>query len=203
MPAIAAPHTPPAPLTVLTEDTARSLGFEVTELAQFATTTRMPTEAEQEALQALVGPKYTVTVTRPSTTETQGALMVLALISAFITLTAAALATGLAAAEGRQDLTTLAAVGAAPSLRKLLTLSQTGVIAGLGGFLGTAAGVGCSLAVLAALNVGYSQTLPSPPPNPLTVPWPTIAIALFVVPATAMLGAALFTRSRLPIERRA
>ncbi|KOV85470.1 hypothetical protein ADL03_12365 [Nocardia sp. NRRL S-836] len=203
VPGMAAPHSPPAPLSVLSEDTARSLGFEVVPLAQFATTTRTPTEAEQEALQAAVGPKYTVTVTRPSTTETQGALTVLALISAFITLAAAALATGLAAAEGRRDLTTLAAVGAAPSLRKLLTLSQTGVIAGLGSLLGTTAGVACSLAVLAALNVGYARTWPSPPPNPLTVPWPNIAIALFVVPLAAMLGAALFTRSRLPVERRA
>jgi putative ABC transport system permease protein len=34
------------------------------------------------------------------------------------------------------------------------------------------------------------------------LPWLNVAIALLVVPVTAMLGAGLLTRSRLPIERR-
>ena len=88
------------------------------------------------------------------------------------------------------------------TLRKLLSLSQAGVIAGIGGFLGTAAGVGSALALLASLNVGYARSWPQPELNPLTIPWPNIVISLLVVPGVAMLGAALFTRSRLPIERR-
>ncbi|MEE3920093.1 hypothetical protein V2I01_23200 [Micromonospora sp. BRA006-A] len=39
------------------------------------------------------------------------------------------------------------------------------------------------------------------PPYPVTVPGVTLAV-LVVVPLVAMGGAALFTRSRLPIERR-
>jgi putative ABC transport system permease protein len=192
-----------APLAVMTEQTARTLGFEVAAFTMWATTTRLPTQAEEDALTAaLSGGEYEVNVARPAESEVQRSLNILGLVAGIITLAAAALATGLAAADGRRDLTTLAAVGATPTLRKLLSLSQAGVIAGLGGLLGTAAGVGSALALLAALNVGYADHWPQPPLNPMTVPWPNVLISLLVVPATAMLGAALFTRSRLPIERR-
>lgn len=201
-PGFVAPRRQQAPLAVMTEETARSLGFLVTTFTMYATTTRMPTEDEQEALTAALGGEYEVHVDRPTESDVQQALTILGLVAGMITLAAAALATGLAAADGRRDLTTLAAVGATPTLRKLLSLSQAGVIAGIGGLLGTAAGVGSALALLAALNVGYASFWPQPAPNPLTIPWPNIAISLLVVPAVAMLGAALFTRSRLPIERR-
>lgn len=197
-----APRRQQAPLALMTEETARSLGFPVTTFTMYATTTRMPTEDEQDALTAALGGEYEVHVDRPTESDVQQALSILGLVAGMITLAAAALATGLAAADGRRDLTTLAAVGATPALRKLLSLSQAGVIAGIGGLLGTAAGVGSALALLSALNVGYTSFWPQPELNPLTIPWPNIAISLLVVPGTAMLGAALFTRSRLPIERR-
>lgn len=201
-PGTATPNRDHAPIALMTEETAKSLGFTTSTFTVYGTTTRMPTEAEQDALSAALGGEYEVHVDRPTESDVQQALSILGLVAGLITLAAAALATGLAAADGRRDLTTLAAVGATPSLRKLLSLSQAGVIAGLGGLLGTTAGTGSGLALLAALNVGYTKTWPQPQPNPLAVPWPNIAISLLVVPATAMLGAALFTRSRLPIERR-
>ncbi|MFS8098826.1 hypothetical protein LFM09_16990 [Lentzea alba] len=198
----ATPQRQKAPLALMTEETAKSLGFKVSTFTMYATTTRMPTESEQDALTAALGGEYEVHVDRPTESDDQQALGILGLVAGIITLAATALATGLAAADGRKDLTTLAAVGASPSLRKLLSLSQAGVIAGTGGFLGTAAGVGSALALLAALNVGYENHWPQPELNPLTIPWPNVLISLLVVPAVAMLGAALFTRSRLPIERR-
>ncbi|GHH63842.1 FtsX-like permease family protein [Lentzea cavernae] len=201
-PGHATPQRRPAPLAVMTEETARSLGYGVSAFTMYATTTRMPTEQEQDALTAALGGEYEVHVDRPTASDVQQALTILGLVAGLITLAAAALATGLAAADGRKDLTTLAAVGATPSLRKLLSLSQAGVIAGLGGLLGTAAGAASALALLAALNAGYADLWPQPELNPLTIPWPTTTISLLVVPAVAMLGAALFTRSRLPIERR-
>jgi putative ABC transport system permease protein len=191
-----------APMAMMTEQTARTLGHDVSTFTMYATTTRMPTEQEQDALTAALGGEYEVHVDRPTESDVQQTLSLLGLVAGIITLAAAALATGLAAADGRRDLTTLAAVGATPTLRKLLSLSQAGVIAGIGGLLGTAAGVGSALALLAALNVGYTNRWPTPELNPLAIPWPNIAISLLVVPAAAMLGAALFTRSRLPIERR-
>ncbi|MDX8054383.1 FtsX-like permease family protein, partial [Lentzea sp. BCCO 10_0798] len=48
----ATPQRHPAPLAVMTEETARSLGYDVSTFTMYATTTRMPTEAEQEALTA-------------------------------------------------------------------------------------------------------------------------------------------------------
>lgn len=201
-PGRAIPQRLKAPLAMMTEETARSLGFKVSAFTTYATTTRIPTESEQDALTAALGGEYEVQVVRPTESDDQQALGILGLVAGIITLAAAALATGLAAADGRKDLTTLAAVGASPTLRKLLSLSQAGVIAGIGGLLGTAAGVGSALALLAALNVGYATHWPQPELNPLTIPWPNVLISLLVVPAVAMLGAALFTRSRLPIERR-
>jgi putative ABC transport system permease protein len=128
--------------------------------------------------------------------------VVLALVAGIITLGAAAIATGLAAADGRADLGTLAAVGASPRVRRALSLSQSGVIAGLGSLLGAGAGLGASTAVLFALNQRYAGIWPAPTPYPITVPWLNLGVALLVVPLIAMLGAGLLTRSRLPIERR-
>jgi putative ABC transport system permease protein len=114
---------------------------------------------------------------------------------------AAGVATGLAAAEGRADLSTLAAVGAGPGLRRLLSLCQAGVIAVLGSALGIVAGLGSAVIVLTALNRRYAGTWPVQDPYPVVVPWTTLGV-LVLVPLVAMLGAGLLTRSRLPVERR-
>jgi putative ABC transport system permease protein len=133
--------------------------------------------------------------------ENDVVLYILAAASALITLGAAGIATGLAAADGRADLTTLAAIGAAPGVRRRLSLSQSGVIAGLGSVLGVTAGIGSAFAALAAVNESRSAQWPAPMPYPLAVPWLNLLLIL-VVPLVAMLGAGLLTRSRLPIERR-
>jgi putative ABC transport system permease protein len=103
-------------------------------------------------------------------------------------------------AKGRSAL--VSAVGASPRVRRALVLSQAGVIAGLGSLLGAVAGLGAALAVLFAINRGYADVRPAPTPYPMVVPWLNVGVALVVVPVVAMLGAALLTRSRLPIERR-
>ncbi|OLB80497.1 MAG: hypothetical protein AUI14_06520 [Actinobacteria bacterium 13_2_20CM_2_71_6] len=200
-PAFALPHRPQAPIAMLTKATASSLGLTSMPFLLLATTSRMPTVAEQDRLQAALGNGFGVAVERgPQTNNTQ--LIILAIVAAVITLAAAAIATGLAAADGRADLATLGAVGASPRLRRMLSLSQSGVIAGLGSLIGVAAGLGASTAVLAALNQAYADLWPAPTPYPIGVPWLNVGIALLVVPVVAMLGAGLLTRSRLPIERR-
>ena len=166
-----------------------------------ATTSRMPTVEERDRAEAALGDRYGVYVERGPTSQTS-ALLALAIAAGVIALGAAAIATGLAAADGRADLSTLAAVGASPRLRRALSLSQSGVIAGLGSLLGAVAGLGASVAVLVALNQRYAGTWPAPTPYPISVPWLNVGVALVVVPLVAMLGAGLLTRSRLPIERR-
>jgi putative ABC transport system permease protein len=199
--AVAMPHRLRTPVSLITEQTATSLGLTSSPLVAVATTSRMPTVAEQDRLQAALGTGYAIFVERGGPSG-DPSLLVLAIVAGVITLVAAAIATGLAAADGRADLATLAAVGASPRVRRLLSLSQSGVIAGLGSLLGAAAGLGASIAVLAALNRGYADIWPAPTPYPIAVPWLNTAIAVLVVPAVAMLGAGLLTGSRLPIERR-
>ncbi|GIJ26863.1 hypothetical protein Vqi01_20250 [Micromonospora qiuiae] len=128
-------------------------------------------------------------------------LLLLAGVSAVVTIGAAGIATGLAAAEGRADLSTLAAVGAGPGVRRLLSLCQAGVIAVLGSALGIIAGFAATVIILLFTNQRYADSWPIQPPYPLVIPWLTLGL-LVVVPLVAMLGAALFTRSRLPVERR-
>ncbi|MFC0508573.1 FtsX-like permease family protein [Micromonospora costi] len=128
-------------------------------------------------------------------------LLLLAAAAGLITVGAAGIATGLAAAEGRADLSTLAAVGASPGVRRLLALCQAGVIAGLGSVLGIVAGLGTAVLVLSSTNRRYAASWPIEDPYPLVVPWSALGV-LVLVPLVAMLGAGLFTRSRLPVERR-
>ncbi|HET6212884.1 MAG TPA: ABC transporter permease, partial [Micromonosporaceae bacterium] len=169
-----------------------------------ASTTRMPTQAEQDALSAALEREHAWSAVETGPSPHQSPiLLILALAAGVITLGAAGIATGLAAADSRADLSTLAAVGASPGVRRILSLSQAGVIAGLGALLGAVAGLGASSAVLFALNRVYESVWPAPFPYPITVPWVSLSIVVLVVPAVAMLGAGLLTRSRLPIERRA
>ena len=202
-PGYAPPHRPRAPITLMSWRTARSLGLDPVPSMVLATTSRMPTVAEQDRLQAALGSTTGVYVERgPRTRSDTRTLLLLAVVAGVIALGAAAIATGLAAADGRADLGTLAAVGASPRVRRGLSLSQSGVIAGLGSLLGAVAGLGGAVAVLLALNRGYADIWPAPTPYPITLPWLNVGIAVLVVPLVAMLGAGLLTRSRLPIERR-
>ena len=83
----------------------------------------------------------------------------------------------------------------------MLSLSPSGVIAGLGSVLGAAAGLAAGLSVLAAFNRQGAGSWPVRPTFPLSVPWTVLAL-LAAIPLLAMLGAGLFTRARLPVERR-
>jgi len=168
-------------------------------------TDRMPTQDEQDRLSAtlrdLDQESLTATIERRPAGPRDPTLLILAAVAGLITLGAAGIATGLAAADGRGDLVTLAAVGAGPGVRRKLSLSQSGVIAGLGTALGVFAGLGAATAVLFAYNRTLMYHWPREETYPISVPWDTVAVVL-VVPLVAMLGTGLLTRSRLPVERR-
>lgn len=118
-------------------------------------------------------------------------LLALLAASAVVTLGAAGVATGLAQADARADLATLAAIGAAPRLRRTLTAFQAAVIAGLGALLGTVSGFVPMIAYLYA-DEGMR----------VIVPWLNLLVIAVVVPALAALLAGLLTRSKLPLSRR-
>jgi putative ABC transport system permease protein len=188
---------------IIGSPTVSRLGLASTTYAVVAATSRMPTQTEEDRLNGHVAPLGTVGMVEhgpPTTTDVRMWLLMAA--AAAITLAAAGVGTGLAAADGRQDLSTLAAVGASPRLRRGLSLSQSGVIAGLGSILGAGAGIGAAIAIMVALNQRYVDIWPGPAPYPIVLPWLSLLIALLVVPLIAMLGAGSLTRSRLPIERR-
>ncbi|GAA4702372.1 FtsX-like permease family protein [Phytohabitans rumicis] len=192
------------PSAILSAGAARAANMAQQENSVVVATTRMPTQAEQDRLNgALRGlsEQFSLTVERGPDRSSDPTLLILAAAAGLITLGAAGIATGLAAADGRADLATLAAVGASPGVRRRLSLSQSGVIAGLGSVLGVVAGLGASAAVLTAYNQASADRWPQQTPYPIAVPWEPLVVVL-LVPLVAMLGAGLLTRSRLPVETR-
>ncbi|WP_308291055.1 ABC transporter permease [Micromonospora sp. RL09-050-HVF-A] len=194
----------PVDRMVLSPAAAARVGLR-TEPAGFAVDTRTtPTTAQLDRVVTALRPLLPVSVQTeqgPPRSQQRPVLLLLAAGAGMITLGAAGVATGLAAAEGRRDLSTLAAVGASPRVRRVLSLCQAGVIAVVGSVLGIAAGLGSALIILTSMNRQYAQTWPAQSPYPVVVPWQTLGV-LVVVPLVAMLGAGLLTRSRLAVERR-
>lgn len=144
--------------------------------------------------------------------ETGLALLALALFAGIVTLGAAGIATGLAQADSESDLATLAAVGAPPRVRRTLSGLQCAVIAGMGVVLGAVSGVVPGLGMLLAQHrerlsrweewgevFGDGQA----PELFIELPWMTWLQLIVVVPLLAGLLAALLTRSRIGLARRA
>lgn len=142
-------------------------------------------------------------------------VLALSVFAGLVTIGAAGIATGLAQADSEADLKTLAAVGAAPRVRRTLSGFQCGVVALMGVVLGAAAGilpaVGLRLTqeneqrrlVRHGLELGYATARDAEIYVPISVPWDTIAGLLVLVPLGAALLAALVTRSNGALARRA
>ena len=122
----------------------------------------------------------------------KGVMLAIAGIAAFVTLVGVAISVALSAAEGRADLATLAAVGAAPRRRRALAASQALVIAGLG----------CAVGIGFGAFVAYTARATTGSPD-FVVPWTNLAVTGLAVPLLAVLVATVFTPSRLPLGRRA
>ncbi|MDA1362042.1 hypothetical protein O1R50_20620 [Glycomyces luteolus] len=129
-------------------------------------------------------------------------MLAVAGLCALITLGSTAVSTGLIIAEQRKDMTTLGAVGAAPGLRKRFAMWQTVMIALFGSALGTVAGVIGYALIREALNRSMMNQYPWQVLYTWELPWASFAIMLVAVPVLAAIGALLFTKARLPSERR-
>ncbi|MER7585493.1 FtsX-like permease family protein [Kitasatospora sp. NPDC097691] len=114
-----------------------------------------------------------------------------------VVLGAAGIATGLAAADSRQDQATLAAVGAPPRIRRSMAGLQCALIALLGALLGAANGFVPAVGLLKSRASGFGAK-----PALITAPWVELLLVVLVLPVVAGLLAALFTKSRIPLGRR-
>ena len=204
VPAMAIPDAD-SPSLIMSAAAVGRLGANVRPAGFVGVTDRVPTQAEEDAFMAAaatVEGSWIIGVQRPPQPRSDPILIILAVVAGLVTVGAAAIATGLAAAEGRADLATLGAVGASPGVRRVLSLSRTGIIAGLGSALGVAAGLAAAAALVTGINAGLADVWPQlQPPMPFVLPWTNVVLSLVAVPAVAMLGAGLMTRARLPVER--
>ncbi|MBZ2198170.1 ABC transporter permease [Occultella gossypii] len=130
--------------------------------------------------------------------DTVGISLIVAGAALAIALAATGLSVGLAAAESRPDLATLAAIGASPGLRRKVAGAQAGVIA----VIGAVVGVGTGLALGYVLSLWQRTAGNWGALWEFTVPWPAVALLAVGLPALAIGGAMLLTRARLPMVRR-
>jgi putative ABC transport system permease protein len=114
--------------------------------------------------------------------------LALAGIAALVALLGAAVTVALAAADGRSDLATLAALGAQPRRRRTLVGAQALVVTGVGTLAGLVVG-GC---------VGFAATPLAGVPR-LAIPWNYLLLTAVCVPLVATIVAMVATPSRLPM----
>ncbi|GAB6899748.1 ABC transporter permease [Kineosporia succinea] len=182
---------------------AKALGVEAVRGGVVATTSRMPTSEEEAAaekeLKETLG--MYVTVERGYTNDLAVGLVALLIASSVVSLIGTFTAVGLAAAESRADVSTLAAVGAGPGVRRRLAAAQSGVIATLGTVLGVFSGVvgGWVLVLVQQDNEFPGETRSY---WELVLPWELLLTVGVGIPLLAGLIAFAGTRSRLPLARR-
>lgn len=172
-------------------DTLTAAGFELvssTSLVTFGAATQQQIDA---ALQAAEAAGAWVTIEEDLEAEADPAVLALTAGAAFVTLVGVAIAVSLAAAEGRADLATLAAVGAPPRRRRALAGAQALVVAGLGVLIGS--GLGVYFAYLVWPALGAPEFIWA---------WDSLVVTGVAVPVLAVLVAVLLTPSRLPMIRR-
>ena len=111
-----------------------------------------------------------------------------------LALLAGLMVTALALADGRSDLTTLAAVGAEPRVRRRIAASSAGFVAALGCATGVVSGLVLAWLLNPLFNRFGSQVV--------VVRWWLVAFVLVGIPAITAGVAWLTTRSRIVLTRR-
>jgi putative ABC transport system permease protein len=214
---LSATHRPYGVLAVMPERAAEAAGMHTVPLGSLFTTSRLPNGAERQALNSdlvKLGTNADTYLERGYQQQSQLVLLALTIFAGLVTVGAAGIATGLAQADAEPDLRTLAAIGAAPRVRRTLSGFQCGVVAAMGVVLGTAAGVLPAVGLRRAERrhewTFYHQMIDQGwgdvhdiPHVPIVFPWTTMALLVIAVPAGATLLAALVTRSRTEMARRA
>ncbi len=202
---------------VLPPSAAKAAGIATAPFGAFFSLEKAATTEQRQRLDGEIdrtGADVRVRIERGYQEQSTIGMLALAVFAALVTIGAAGIATGLAQADSEADLKTLAAVGAAPRVRRTLSGFQCGVVALMGVVLGSAAGilpaVGLRLTqereqqslLLRSIEMGYSSP-DQPLYVPIAVPWETLAGLLVLVPLGAALLAAVVTKSSGALARRA
>ncbi|MFD8015890.1 ABC transporter permease [Streptomyces sp. NPDC058955] len=202
---------------LMTPATAKAAGLATAPVGAYFSTDRLPDTEQRQKLDAElagIGAGIDLTVEEGYVSDDSVFLLALTVFAGLVTIGAAGIATGLAQADAEADLKTLAAVGAPPRVRRTLSGFQCGVVAAMGVVLGSVAGllpaVGLRLTEERERLRYHEQTVAegwggdlAPPYVPIVVPWETLAALLVAVPLGAALLAALVTRSKGAVARRA
>ncbi|WP_031070822.1 ABC transporter permease [Streptomyces sp. NRRL WC-3742] len=192
---------------VITPETATRLGLTTTPIGSVWLPGAAPSDGDEQKAAGALG-RYTdynqLNIERGYQSKAGLISIGLSAFAALVALGAAGIATGLAATDSQRDLTTLAAIGAEPRIRRTLSGFQCGVIAAMGTLLGVVCGVVPAIALRKLNSTGYpgmstqelaNQTL-------IAVPWTNILVTVVVLPLLAAGLAALLTRSRITLLRR-
>ncbi|GAA1439097.1 hypothetical protein [Leifsonia poae] len=191
--------TPAHPLpygALISRATADRLGLQYTDGLVLADPRTAPTRNQLDALNARISAVTGFPDSFASYVETGppraagGFAWALVGLSALVAIAAAAIAIGLARADGRRDENTLAAVGASPRIRRGFGFWQAVVLAGVGAVLGALVGLVPALAL----------TLPGSATQ-FSAPWLQIAVAATVLPL-AIACASWLALGRRPTELR-
>ncbi|MFI8963329.1 FtsX-like permease family protein [Streptomyces sp. NPDC053493] len=218
-PAYQVPGNPPSygVQSMLSPAAARAAGLTTVPLGAYFRTDHLPSSEQRQKLDgeiAKLGSTVELTLEEGYVSTYNIVLLALTVFAGLVTIGAAGIATGLAQADAEADLKTLSAVGAPPRVRRTLSGFQCGVVAAMGVVLGSAAGVLPAVALRLteereqlrfyrqSVDEGWGGMV-EPPVVPIVVPWATLAALLVAVPLGAALLAALVTRSRGALARRA
>ncbi|MFC4112405.1 FtsX-like permease family protein [Nonomuraea zeae] len=186
----------------------RAAGLDVAERAVY--TTGIPADLDSldrlgRDLRAVSGIAFLDTVEGPDD-GLLNTLLVLLGAALVVVLGGTFAATGLAAADMRQDLDTLSAVGGPSRTRRLVVAAQAGYIALLGALVGLAGGAVSGLALSYPLTREFYGTLEgivgAPGPVTISIPWLFLAGVVLGLPLLAALLAGLVTRTRPVLARR-
>jgi putative ABC transport system permease protein len=126
---------------------------------------------------------------------------VMLLVAMLVAIGAAAIATGLALADGRADHETLVAVGGSPWTRRWLAGSTALVVTGLGVLIGVPIGFLIAAGLIRVSNMAQLSPIralaaANGAPRGFVVPWLDLGCLAIAVPLLTALGAALLSRSR-------
>ncbi|KAA6218503.1 ABC transporter permease [Streptomyces filamentosus] len=202
---------------LMTPATAKAAGLATAPVGAYFSTDRLPSGEQRQKLDAelaKIGAGVDLTVEEGYVSDDSLFMLALTIFAGLVTVGAAGIATGLAQADAEADLKTLAAVGAPPRVRRTLSGFQCGVVAAMGVVLGSVSGLLPALGLRLTeerqqlrfheqnLAEGWGGDL-TPPYVPIVIPWETLAALLVAVPLGAALLAALVTRSKGAMARRA